>query len=227
MLREDVELTLHGLTLEEVSESAHTWPKNDSVDKDFFGYLTVTLPTHHEGGAIKISTNREGRMHSPITTGQRIQLVFKSALEGKSPPVLLRRMVKASLTDAIFGYTSMDEQFDLIRCHHSAIQDDNLEVLQCAAEGGYLTEMDNNIYMNGSVETIEWLMKTFGVEETKMYQCALWNHLCTSSWLLFHFLCSIHSIGSMFHFTSPSDMAGGSVEVRTRRGKPKTEEKPC
>ncbi|PRP78476.1 hypothetical protein PROFUN_13653 [Planoprotostelium fungivorum] len=126
MLREDVELTLHGLTLEEVSESAHTWPKNDLHDKDFFGYLIVTLPTHHEGGAIKISTNREGRTYktsplshhryqilsffrqckytsSPLTTGQRIQLIFKiSALEGKSPPVLftgkeeyVRRMVKA------------------------------------------------------------------------------------------------------------------------------------
>ncbi|PRP83682.1 hypothetical protein PROFUN_03837 [Planoprotostelium fungivorum] len=95
-------------------------------------------------------------------------------------------------TDLWFGST--DQQFELIRWmhgrnvlhpnlsvsnlnYHSAICYDNLDVLQWAAEKGYLTEIDCDLYKHGSPETIEWLMKTFGIEEAEMY-C----YLASSGW---------------------------------------------
>ncbi|PRP76811.1 hypothetical protein PROFUN_14851, partial [Planoprotostelium fungivorum] len=78
-------------------------------------------------------------------------------------------------------FESTDEQFELIRWMHerdvlhpelsvynvqhslmkdsyiAAVLNDNLDILQWAAEKGYLT--DTNIYQNGSPETIEWLMR--------------------------------------------------------------------
>ncbi|PRP81001.1 hypothetical protein PROFUN_11153 [Planoprotostelium fungivorum] len=87
--------------------------EDDSVDKDFFGYLIVTLPTHHEGGAIKMSTNRRGRSY-------------------KTSPLSHHR----------YQILSFFRQCN----YHSAIQDDDLKVLQWAAEEDYLTEIDNNIY---------------------------------------------------------------------------------
>ncbi|PRP77111.1 hypothetical protein PROFUN_12966 [Planoprotostelium fungivorum] len=57
--------------------------------------------------------------------------------------------------------------------------DDHLDVLQWAAEKGYFTGMDDDhgIHRKASVETIEWLMKTFSTEETEMYR-SLASHGC-------------------------------------------------
>ncbi|PRP78097.1 hypothetical protein PROFUN_11609 [Planoprotostelium fungivorum] len=123
MYSDEVDLALHSMTLEvseleeeskleEESEFAHHWPAQDLDDEGFFGYLIVTLPTHHTGGTILVSTNRDTKYHwtsqlshhryqilsffrqceyrsLPLMKGQRIQLVFKIfALEGKKPPVI-------------------------------------------------------------------------------------------------------------------------------------------
>ncbi|PRP79585.1 hypothetical protein PROFUN_12846 [Planoprotostelium fungivorum] len=80
-------------------------------------------------------------------------------------------------------FKSTNPQLELIKWLHerdalphnfyrSAIQYDHLDVLQWAVETGCLTgtDFDDRIYDNGSAETMEWLMKIFGTEETKMYR---------------------------------------------------------
>ncbi|PRP78482.1 hypothetical protein PROFUN_13659 [Planoprotostelium fungivorum] len=97
-------------------------------------------------------------------------------------------VVHGYITDVSrISFKSTGRQFELIRwmherddSYHSAIQNDDLDILQWAAEEGYLTEAYHNIHQHGSIETIEWLMKTFGEKEGETYRSIA---SCGTQWL--------------------------------------------
>ncbi|PRP80996.1 hypothetical protein PROFUN_11148, partial [Planoprotostelium fungivorum] len=77
-------------------------------------------------------------------------------------------------------FKSTDEQFELIcwmherdilhpEFFHSAKAYGNLDVLQWAAEKGYLTKINAGGYRNAPSEFIEWMMKMFDIEEIEIY----------------------------------------------------------